>query len=168
MDCKEFREVLDLYVDGELTSEASTEASFHLKECARCRKAEREILRLRNAMKSAVSKHKPPPELVNAVRRISKSSWPTVRGVGSERQTSIGRLLWSEKVALPAPVLALILLAVVGLAIVTGYLTTRATEPTVALREASQTQIRKLSIQDPMDVSRFDKGDRAILYTVRR
>lgn len=69
MDCKELREVLDLYVDTELSAEAAATAELHLDECGSCRLAAEELLRLRRAVKEAVNQHEPPPELVERVRR---------------------------------------------------------------------------------------------------
>ncbi len=46
-DCKQMREVLDLYVDGELSPEATGVARLHINDCAACRPAERKLLLLR-------------------------------------------------------------------------------------------------------------------------
>jgi Putative zinc-finger len=71
MDCKELREILDLYVDNELSAEAAAAAGLHLNECGPCCSARDELLRLRQAIKEAVSKHQPPSSLLQSVRRIS-------------------------------------------------------------------------------------------------
>jgi hypothetical protein len=71
MDCKELREVLDLYVDNELSAEATASAGLHLNECGPCRMARDELLRLRQAVKEAVGKHQPPSSLLQSVRRVS-------------------------------------------------------------------------------------------------
>src|SRR5258708_6902368 len=89
MDCKEFREILDLYIDDELSPEASTAARLHLKECSRCRKVETELLRVRSALKLIVSEHQPPPELVNAVHRLSQSPWRKLIGSLSNNSARI-------------------------------------------------------------------------------
>jgi len=68
MDCKQMREVLDLYVDGELSPEAFAAAHLHLKECAACGQAERHLLLLREGVKSAVGVYRPPDELAQWVR----------------------------------------------------------------------------------------------------
>lgn len=73
MDCKEFREVLDLYADSELSPEAKATAGLHLSECRTCRAAAEELMRLRRALKEAVAQHQPPPELAEKVRRILAS-----------------------------------------------------------------------------------------------
>ncbi len=77
MGCEEFREVLDLYVDNELSAEAMASAGLHLNECGPCRTARDELLRLRQAVKEAVSKHQPPSSLLQRVREVS--SPPTRR-----------------------------------------------------------------------------------------
>lgn len=74
MDCKEFREVLDLYVDEELSQEAMASAGVHLGECGACRRTTDNLLRLRRAVREAVGPDQPPPGLVNRVRRIASPS----------------------------------------------------------------------------------------------
>lgn len=69
MDCKELREALDLYVDGELSPDGMASASAHLDECNPCRRAVDELRRLRRAVKSAVLRHQPPPEFVRRIER---------------------------------------------------------------------------------------------------
>src|SRR5262249_5006766 len=66
---KEIREVLDLYVDGELSADAAASAGVHLSECPLCRKAHEELLRLREGVKLAVSQHQPPPDLAARIQR---------------------------------------------------------------------------------------------------
>ena len=67
-DCKQMREVLDLYVDGELSPEATAAARLHLNECTACHQAQRELLLLREGVKAAVSEYRPPEELEHWVR----------------------------------------------------------------------------------------------------
>ncbi len=78
MDCKEIREVLDLYVDGELSADAAASATTHLNECALCRRAQEELLRLRRAVKLAVTQHRPPPDLATRIQSHLPSSWRRV------------------------------------------------------------------------------------------
>lgn len=79
MDCKEFREVLDLYVDSELSTEAMATAGVHASECTSCRLAAGELFRLRRLIQEAVNRHQPPPGLVESVQR---SLSPAVRRSG--------------------------------------------------------------------------------------
>ncbi len=75
MDCKNLREILDLYVDGELSPEANVQAETHLAECSACRKAANHLQGLRQAVKAAVSQYEPAPELIHSVRKSTLSLW---------------------------------------------------------------------------------------------
>ena len=75
MDCKEVREVLDLYVDGELSADAAASASVHLSECALCQRAHEELLRLRRAVKLAVAQYQLPPDLARRIHSHLSSPW---------------------------------------------------------------------------------------------
>jgi hypothetical protein len=68
-DCKQMREALDLYVDGELSPEATAAARLHLNECTSCRLAERQLLLLREGVKSAVAQYQPPDQLAQWLHR---------------------------------------------------------------------------------------------------
>ncbi|MBI2819975.1 MAG: hypothetical protein HYX73_08350, partial [Acidobacteria bacterium] len=73
MDCLEFRRVLDLYVDGELSPEAAAAASTHGSECISCKRTEQELRRLRQVVKDAVVQHQAPADLAD---RIQKAIFP--------------------------------------------------------------------------------------------
>ena len=76
MDCKQMREVMDLYVDGELSAEATAAAGLHLSECAACRGTERKLLLLRQGVKAAVAQHRPPEKLqLWAHSRFAVPTW---------------------------------------------------------------------------------------------
>ena len=75
MDCKNLREVLDLYVDGELSPEATVQAEAHLAECEACRRAADRLQGLRHAVKTAVSQYQPAPQLASRVRKSTVSPW---------------------------------------------------------------------------------------------
>ena len=75
MDCKNLRELLDLYVDGELSPEAKVQAETHLAECHSCRRAADRLQELRRAVKVAVSQYHPAPKLIDRVRRSTLSPW---------------------------------------------------------------------------------------------
>ncbi len=74
MDCKNIREILDLYVDGELSPEANVQAEAHLAECVACRNTVARLKRLRQAVKTAVGQYRPTAQLVDQVRQ-STISW---------------------------------------------------------------------------------------------
>lgn len=69
MDCKQFREVLDCYVDGELSADAMASAGAHLRECRACALANERLNTLRRQVRDAVAAHVPPPDLQHRVRR---------------------------------------------------------------------------------------------------
>src|SRR5260370_26304960 len=75
MECKNLREVLDLYVDGELSPEATVKAEAHLAECHACRRAVDRLQELRQAVKVAVSQYQPAPKLVDRVWKSTLSPW---------------------------------------------------------------------------------------------
>jgi NaMN:DMB phosphoribosyltransferase len=75
MDCKNIREVLDLYVDGELSPEATVQAETHLAECVPCRTTVARLNRLRQAVKAAVGQYQPTSQLVDRVRQSTISWW---------------------------------------------------------------------------------------------
>jgi len=171
VDCKEFREVLDLYADGELSPDAASAARLHLAECAPCRAAERELLRLRGALKLAVSRHEPPPQLVSAVRDISRPWWRRLMcDAGARDEPRDARPFWRKRIALPAPVFALLLVALVGFGLLSARLrTAQPPRPAVRSEPAPPTP----ATSPPRDASsfdfaRFDQGGRASLYKERR
>ena len=75
IDCKRLREVLDLYADGELSSEAIAQADEHIAGCGACRRAVENLSRLREAIRDAVGRPKPSPELVERVRSLILPRW---------------------------------------------------------------------------------------------
>ena len=75
MDCKNLREVMGLYVDGELSLEATVQAEAHLAECHACRRAADGLRGLRQAVKAAVGQYQPPPKLVGRVWKSTLSPW---------------------------------------------------------------------------------------------
>ncbi|PYS92952.1 MAG: hypothetical protein DMF64_06740 [Acidobacteria bacterium] len=155
MDCKEFRESLDFYADGELAPEAEAAARLHLNECAACRRAEAELLRLRRALKRTVAQHQPPPELVRRVEAL----------IGAHRP----HRLWQRRISLPAPVFALLLVAtlLVGL----GVASLRRAPPgkqSASVQPEQKPPAPAPAPQGNLDLARFDHGERATIYKVRR
>jgi anti-sigma factor RsiW len=172
MDCKEFREVLDLYIDAELAPERMTAAQAHLSECAACERAEKELLRLRRALKLAVSQHQPPDELVLRVRRLSQPFWRRLLPAQDsekvdERRAQNKHPSWRKSVTLPLPVFALLLLAVVVLGVWSISLRASRERP----QEAASSHLQPApgrATEHVEDLSRFDRGERATIYKVRR
>ena len=79
MDCKNIREILDLYVDGELSPEATVQAETHLAGCDSCRRTVDRLNRLRRAVKATASRYQPPLPLVTRVRQLTISRWKRPR-----------------------------------------------------------------------------------------
>lgn len=163
MDCKEFREVLDLYVDGELSPEAGGAARAHLKDCAACGRAEAQLLHLRRALRRVVSGHQPPPELANDVRRAL--------GLRRRSMRRASPPFWRLKVSLPAPVFALLVAAVVGF----GGWAALARRPELppggkgaGRRVSPAATAPSTDARGEFDFSRFDRGERASIHVVRR
>src|SRR5215212_4373655 len=114
IDCKEFRERLDLYVDGELPAASANEAREHSKGCAPCAKAEAGLRHLRSSLKRVVNRHQPPPTLERDVLRSLRSRRRgTHDRVGRARDESrgAGTHVWRSKVSVPLPFFALLLLS---------------------------------------------------------
>ena len=171
MDCKEFREALDLYVDEELSPDALAAAHLHLSECAACRDAERNVLSLRRALKVVVSKHQPPAELVRAVSEVSQPWWrKLLRLRNSPRETRAVRPLWRKQIALPAPIFMLLIMSLVGFGLWSTYLRTRQKPLPAGVRRATTAPERETSPapEAMLDFARFDQGGRASLYKERR
>jgi anti-sigma factor RsiW len=168
VDCKQFREALDLYVDRELSADAARAARLHLSECDACRSAERELLRLRRALKIVVSRHEPPPELVNAVRNVTRPWWSKLlRGTDAHAGPHDARPLWRRQVALPAPVFMFLLLALVGFGLLAAHLQTARPERPV-VRSEPVSPATPSPNESASDFARFDRGRRASLYKERR
>ncbi len=56
MDCKQFREVINLYIDGELSSGAAASASLHRTECPVCAVAASDLKRMQSTVRSEVAR----------------------------------------------------------------------------------------------------------------
>ena len=79
MDCKEIRELLMGYLDGELPEEAAAEVREHLEGCATCRAEERSFRRLLHMTEQI--------EFLEPTEKEWESLWPAIyarlsRGIG--------------------------------------------------------------------------------------
>ena len=75
MDCSKLREIMDLYVDRELSPEARAQADLHISECDRCRRAVDRLLRLRDTVRTAASDAPVPEQLLRRVHSIAAPPW---------------------------------------------------------------------------------------------
>ena len=167
MDCKEFRERLDPYVDGELAPESAGEMRGHLKGCASCAKVEAGLLSLRSSLKRVVNRHRPPHELERKVL-CSLHSPPSPRSAFDESDR-VGTPVWRARVAVPVPVFALLVLSVVVLA---GWLVYARGPGRVEV--STRRPVPSTSNAPPgeasggFDFSRYYRGERASLRVVPR
>lgn len=79
MQCDSAFEMLDAYLDGELTIEASAAVREHLKECTRCSIQIADTARLQRALRSARGLFTPSPEfrerIQKQVARSRRGTW---------------------------------------------------------------------------------------------
>ncbi len=75
MDCKKLREVLDAYVDRELSLDAAAQAEAHIAECGACRRAVEGLARLREAVRTAAGKPEAPERLLARVQSSLSPRW---------------------------------------------------------------------------------------------
>jgi anti-sigma factor RsiW len=149
MDCQ-FTEKLSLLIDGELPDDEVGEVQAHLAGCPLCRQAREDFLLLR----AEIQGYDATPD-ARAQRQALQSI------VGVERPP-----FWRRKIALPAPALALLALLFV---VVTLWAVLR--RPPQTVRQPSDTLSVKRPVEpavNPFDLSRFDRGGRAVIYTTRR
>src|SRR5258708_1978294 len=75
MDCKKLRDVLDAYVDRELSPDAAAHAEAHIAECGSCRRAVEVLTKLRQAVKSAAGEPIAPTRLKERVQNSCSPRW---------------------------------------------------------------------------------------------
>ena len=169
MDCKEFRELLDLYVDGELSPEASFAARAHREGCNACSRVEQRLARLRGAVKRTVTEIEPPAELERRVRNLARPGWRQVisGSFPSPVNDRSGIPIWRRRVAVPVPAFVMTLLAFLALGVWTvSTLPERPTQSVPAsVRRASPAPA--LETGAGFDLTQFDRGERAAIYKVR-
>jgi hypothetical protein len=103
MNCTQFRESLDCYLDGELSAAASAAADAHRQGCLQCDRALTRLLALKSAVKQTVGAVTPPPDLDARVRTALTPRW--LRPLGAMGSVGLGRSAFA--------VAALVVLAVV-------------------------------------------------------
>jgi anti-sigma factor (TIGR02949 family) len=75
MDCKKLREVLDAYVDHELSPDAAAQAEAHIAECDSCHRAVEGLARLREAVRAAAGEPEAPTHLLERVHSSLSPRW---------------------------------------------------------------------------------------------
>ncbi len=76
--CERIRGQLDAYLSNELLVETTGEVAKHLASCAVCSRELESLMRVRDALRSAVGKRLPPEHLGAAVRTRIRKAQPTL------------------------------------------------------------------------------------------
>jgi anti-sigma factor RsiW len=171
MDCQEFRERLDLYVDGELSGAEADEAREHLPGCASCAKAEAGLRHLRSSLKRVVNRHRPPAGLEGEVLRSLRSGGRgTSKHAGRVLDESgrVGTPVWRAKVVVPLPFFVLLVLSLVALAGWSVFARGPAREEVSTRRPAPLVSPPPAEAPGGFDFSRYYRGERASIQVVRR
>lgn len=150
MDC-EFLERVSLLIDGEMSGEESERVREHIAGCAVCRQAEQEFLHFRQQIRSYESK---------------ADSYSAGRAL---REITVGKPAgwWGRKIALPAPAFALMVLVMLALLSWSLFARPAATgrgelDRAKGLPESDRPDAGR------QDFSRYDHGERAVIYKARR
>jgi anti-sigma factor RsiW len=160
MDCKEFREELDQYVDGELPADTLLAGRSHLKGCIACGRFERQRLLLRSSVKRVVNEPLPPPELLDKVRAIATPAW-------RRWFTSLSKgakAIWHQKVAIPMPAFALFFIAIATFGI---WVVSKRTAPIPSPAPLGLKTVTPARAPGGLDLTQFDRGERAVIQKVR-
>lgn len=150
MSC-DFTERVSLLIDGELASSEAEQMKRHLTECLVCHQMEQDFLGLRDQIQSCELETEP------LVQR------QTLRNVLASQKVP----LWQRRIALPAPVFALVVVTVLALGTWSLFIRgLRSPAPDVRVRNGpAQTSQPE---QGGVDLSHYDRGERAVIYKVRR
>lgn len=155
MNC-EWTEKVSLLMDGELMLEEAAKASAHLAACETCQEAQADFLQLRELVQDY-----PAPGLFAQRRALA-----SILGAESAPE----RLpLWKRRIAVPAPIFALLFGAVLMLgALIVASRFSSLPKPTSPLQ--NQPPRANVAEDGPrsMDFSAFDRGGRAVIYVVRQ
>jgi hypothetical protein len=153
MSCN-FTEKVSQWIDGELAAEEAEQVNLHVAACTICQRTQEDFLLLREQIGQYSIKRDHAAER-RALAEI----------LGTERVP-----LWRRKIALPAPAFALIVLLIVALSAWT--IATRATksslQPAIQSANHAMEKPSEQTAKDGVDFSRFDRGERAVIYTLRR
>jgi predicted anti-sigma-YlaC factor YlaD len=153
MNC-DFTEKISQLIDDELSEAEAQGVRQHLASCESCQRAHEDFLSLGSAVKAYAAA----PDLI-AERRALRQI------VASDH-----RPFWRRNVALPVPAFVLLLIAFVSL----GLWTTFRRMPTSTNIQKNPEKVLTAPAplpqgsQGAFDLARFDHGERASIYKVRR
>jgi anti-sigma factor RsiW len=141
MDCKDYQQLLDAYVDGELDLVRQIDFEKHLEGCAVCTAAAKNLSLFRNAIRNSAPRYLASPELKQRIRAT----------LPSKKTRRTGLLLdgpWLRFTALAASLLLL-----VGL----GWGTVRHRRIDQLGSEAVELHVRSLMASHLVDVTSTDQ-----------
>ena len=150
MSC-DFTEQVSLLLDGELAPPLAERMRKHLTECMVCHQMEEDFLRLRQQIQSYELDVKPltqPQKLLNLLAS-SRVPW------------------WKKRIELPAPVLALAAIALLVL-VTWSFLIRRPRSLPPSVQVTNVPAQSGPTDQPGDDFSHYDRGERAVIYKVRR
>jgi hypothetical protein len=75
MDCKKLREVLDAYIDCELSPDSARQAEGHIAECESCRQAVEGLRGLRAAVRVAAGEPEAPAHVAQRIQKALRPKW---------------------------------------------------------------------------------------------
>jgi anti-sigma factor RsiW len=151
MDCK-FTEKISLLIDGELTENEARQTGAHLADCAICQQTRQDFLLLRQKIQDY------PFELDVKARQRAMRNLLSAATIP----------FWCRHIALPVPALALIALLFILLSWWAISLRLNNSLQTTTRIQPVKPQDLHTAPASVYDLSRFDKGERAVIYTTRR
>jgi anti-sigma factor RsiW len=153
MSCN-LTEKVSLLIDGELAQDEAEQIKKHIAVCSICNRASEDFLSLRQQIKSY--EFEPDRE----ARRQALA-----RILASEPVS-----LWRKKLALPVPIFALVMLTMMVFAGWAIFLraTPKPLPPGIRPVNKASDAMPAPAPQNNFDLSRFDHGQRAEIYTARR
>jgi anti-sigma factor RsiW len=152
MNCG-FSEKVSLLVDRELLPTEAEQMRKHLTGCPGCRQLEQDFLGLRHQLNSYEFETDPIAQKQTLWKVLASQSVP----------------LWRRKITLPAPVFALVVLALLAFGAWSVFLRNAYQQTRELDKRVSGVPVEPKANMEPsaIDLSRFDRGERAILYKER-
>jgi anti-sigma factor RsiW len=153
MTCK-FAEMISLLIDGALSTQESAETRSHISACAECRALMEDSLLMREALKAY-----PSPADDFSQRRA-------LNAILSSGRTTI----WTRRISLPAPAMALLLITLVALAaLLLATNLSHSARPMTSSQSAGPVDGGdRSSAETGAELSRLDHGGRAVIVKARK
>lgn len=148
MNCHLMEKVSQL-IDGELSPAEAATTRAHIAVCEVCQRAQADFLRLQREIKTCDLQLEP-------------------FGTARAMRSVFGALeapFWRKRIAIPIPVLAMLLISIVAMGLWGGLLRSQAPATQAAKVRPAPAEAKP---QDTLDLSRFDHGERAAVIKVRQ